>query len=219
MIERLLMFNPAIGCELPKKERKEMKILPLDQLQKFFAAAKENGCYEMFYFELTTGLRRGELFGLKWSDIDNQTGAIRIQRQVQRLDGKVQETKLKTNNSYRMILVDHDILKMLLTMKEERKIESDYVFCSPTGGILEPGSQRKRLQRLLESCGMEKIRFHDLRHTFATLALQNGVDVKTLSGLLGHYSAGFTLDTYGHISTQMQQDAAQKVGGFLRMNM
>ena len=105
---------------------------------------------------------------------------------------------------------------MLLTTKEERKIESDYVFCSPTGGILEPGSQRKRLQRLLESCGMEKIRFHDLRHTFATLALQNGVDVKTLSGLLGHYSAGFTL---GHISTQMQQDAAQKVGGFLRMNM
>ena len=140
---------------------------------------------------------------MKWSDIDFQTGAIRIQRQVQRLDGKVQETKLKTNNSYRTILVDRDILKMLLTMKEERKIESDYVFCSPTGGILEPGSQRKWLQRLLESCGMEKIRFHDLRHTFATLALQNGVDVKTLSGLLGHYSAGFTLDTYGHISTQM----------------
>ena len=219
VIERLLMFNPAIGCELPKKERKEMKILPLDQLQTFFAAAKEHGCYEMFYFELATGLRRGELFGLKWSDIDLQTGAIRIQRQVQRLDGKVQETKLKTSNSYRTILVDRDILNMLISMKAERKIQSDYVFCSPTGGILEPGSQRKRLQRLLESCGMEKIRFHDLRHTFATLALQNGVDVKTLSGLLGHYSAGFTLDTYGHISTQMQQDAAQKVGGFLRMNM
>ena len=94
----------------------------------------------------------------------------------------MQETKLKTNNAYRTILVDRDILNMLLTMKEERKIESDYVFCSPTGGILEPGSQRKRLQRLLESCGMEKIRFHDLRHTFATLALQNGVDVKTRSG-------------------------------------
>ena len=156
---------------------------------------------------------------MKWSDIDFQTGAIRIQRQVQRLDGKVQETKLKTNNSYRTILVDQDILEMLLNMKEERKIESDYVFCSPMGGILEPGSQRKRLQRLLESCGMEKIRFHDLRHTFATLALQNGVDVKTLSGLLGHYSAGFTLDTYGHISTQMQQDAAQKVSGFLRQSM
>lgn len=151
--------------------------------------------------------------------IDFLTGAIRIQRQVQRLDGKVQETKLKTNKSYRTILADRDILKMLLTMKEEQKIESDYVFCSPTGSILEPGSQRKRLQQLLESCGMEKIRFHDLRHTFATLALQNDVDAKTLSGLLGHYSAGFTLDTYAHISTQMQQDAAQKVSTFLKMNM
>ena len=110
-------------------------------------------------------------------------------------------------------------LQFLFVKLRKQLDQSDYVFCSPTGGILEPGSQRKRLQRLLESCGMEKIRFHDLRHTFATLALQNGVDVKTLSGLLGHYSAGFTLDTYGHISTQMQQDAAQKVGGFLRMNM
>ncbi|MDO5154151.1 MAG: site-specific integrase, partial [Eubacteriales bacterium] len=130
-----------------------------------------------------------------------------------------QETKLKTSNAYRTILVDQDILEMLQDMKDKREIGSPYVFCSPTGGILEPGSQRKRLQRLLESCGMEKIRFHDLRHTFATLALQNGVDVKTLSGMLGHYSAGFTLDTYGHISTQMQQDAAQKVGGFLRQNL
>jgi len=104
-------------------------------------------------------------------------------------------------------------------MKDKREIDSPYVFCIPTGGILEPGSQRKRLQRLLESFGMEKIRFYDLIYTFATLALRNGVDVKTLSGMLGHYSAGFTLDTYGHISTQMQQDAAQKVGGFLRQNL
>ena len=135
---------------------------------------------------------------------------------MQRLDGKVQENRLKTSNAYRTILVEQDILELLIKMKAERKVESPYVFCSPTGGILEPGSQRKRLQRVLKDCGMEKIRFHDLRHTFATLALQNGVDVKTLSGLLGHYSAAFTLDTYGHISTQMQQDAAQKVGGFLR---
>lgn len=163
-------------------------------------------------------LRRGELLGLKWSDIDFGTGAIRIQRQVQRLDGKVQETKLKTNNAYRTILVEQDILDMLQGMREQREIESPYVFCSPTGGILEPNCQRRRLQRLLEGCGMEKICFHDLRHTFATFALQNGVDVKTLSGMLGHYSAGFTLDTYGHISTQMQQDAAQKVGGFFRQS-
>ena len=219
VIERLLMFNPAVGCELPRKERKEMKTLPLDQLQTFFAAAKKYGSFEMFYLELATGLRRDELLGLKWSDINFTTGAIRIQRQVQRVDGKVQEVKLKTDNAYRTIMVEKDILDMLQNMKNERKVQSEYVFCSPTGGILEPGAQRKKLQILLKNCGMEKIRFHDLRHTFATLALQNGVDVKTLSGILGHYSAAFTLDTYGHISTQMQQDAAQKVGGFLRSNV
>jgi integrase len=126
---------------------------------------------------------------------------------------------LKKTQACYCLKTDGDILEMLQAMTAERNVKSDYMFCSPTGGILKPGSRRKRLQRLLESCGMEKIRFHDLRHTFATLARQNGLDVKTLSDLLGHYSAGFTLDTYGHFSTQMQQDAAQKVGGFLRMNM
>ena len=71
------------------------------------------------------------------------------------------------------------------------------------------------LHRVLKRAGLEKVRFHALRHTFATMALQNGVDVKTLSGLLGHYSAGFTLDTYGHITPAMKQDAAEKVGSFL----
>ena len=71
------------------------------------------------------------------------------------------------------------------------------------------------LHRVLKRARLEKIRFHDLRHTFSVLALQNGVDVKTLSGILGHYSAGFTLDTYGHITNAMKQDAANKVGSFL----
>ena len=78
-----------------------------------------------------------------------------------------------------------------------------------------PDSMLHMLHRVLKRAGLEKIRFHDLRHTFSVLALQNGVDVKTLSGILGHYSAGFTLDTYGHITEAMKQDAANKVGGFL----
>ena len=78
-----------------------------------------------------------------------------------------------------------------------------------------PDSMLHMLHRVLKRAGLEMIRFHDLRHTFSVLALQNGVDVKTLSGILGHYSAGFTLDTYGHITEAMKQDAANKVGGFL----
>ena len=81
---------------------------------------------------------------------------------------------------------------------------------------MEPDCARKRLKRVLERAGLDELRFHDLRHTFATLALQNGVDVKTLSGILGHYSAGFTLDTYAHVTTQMQEEAANKMGDFLQ---
>ena len=162
----------------------------------------------MFYFELATGLRRGELFGLKWSDIGFRTGAIRIQRLVQRLDGKVQETKLKTSNSYRTILVDQDILNMLLTMKTERKIESDYVFCSPTGGILEPGSQRKRLQLLLENCGMEKIRFHDLRHSCASMLIAMGWTLKDVQEWLGHADIKMTANIYTDLDTARKSSIA-----------
>ena len=75
------------------------------------------------------------------------------------------------------------------------------------------------LHRVLDRAGLPRIRFHDLRHTFATMALQNGVDVKTLSNILGHFSAGFTLDTYAHVTTSMQQEAANKVGDFLKANI
>ena len=94
-----------------------------------------------------------------------------------------------------------------------------YVFSSPTGGPISPDSVLKMLHRVLKRAGLEKVCFHALRHTFATLALQNGVDVKTLSGPLGHYPAGFTLDTYGHITPAMKQDAAEKVGSFLSKAM
>lgn len=111
--------------------------------------------------------------------------------------------------------IHEPILDMLLKLKADRKVESPYVFCAPTGGILEPGSQRKRLQRVLKDCGMEKIRFHDLRHTFATLGAAKRCGCENPVGT----AWALHLDTYGHISTQMQQDAAQKVGGFLRSNV
>ena len=86
---------------------------------------------------------------------------------------------------------------------------------SPTGGPMSPDSVLHMLQRVLKRAGLPRIRFHDLRHTFATMALQNGVDVKTVSSMLGHYSAGFTLDTYAHVTTDAQLKAAQTMGSIL----
>ena len=212
--QKLIAVNPTDGCALPKLEHREMKTLPVEQLASFLREAKESGVFEMYYIELATGLRRGELLGLKWEDLDLEQGTLRVQRQVSRINGEVVEAPLKTKNSYRTISLGTDAVGIL---KEQRKKcgSSEYVFPSPTGGPISPDSVIQMLHRVLKRAGLPKVRFHDLRHTFATVALQNGVDIKTVSGMLGHYSAGFTLDTYAHVTTQAQREAAKTMGSVL----
>ena len=210
---KLILSNPTEGCELPKVEHREMKTLPAEQLGAFLREAKESGVYELYYMDLATGLRRGELLGLKWEDIDLQNGIIHVRRQVARVDGEVKELPLKTKNSYRNISISQDAVAMLTEMEAHRS--SDYVFPSSSGGPISPDSVNNMLHRVLKRAGLPSIRFHDLRHTFATLALQNGVDIKTVSGMLGHFSAGFTLDTYAHVTTSAQKEAARTMGNVL----
>ena len=210
---KLILSNPTEGCELPKVEHREMKTLPAEQLGAFLREAKESGVYELYYLDLATGLRRGELLGLKWEDIDLQNGIIHVRRQVARVDGEVKELPLKTKNSYRNISISQDAVAMLTEMEAHRS--SDYVFPSSTGGPISPDSVNNMLHRVLKRAGLPSIRFHDLRHTFATLALQNGVDIKTVSGMLGHFSAGFILDTYAHVTTSAQKEAARTMGNVL----
>lgn len=210
---KLILTNPTEGCELPKVEHREMKTLPAEQLGAFLREAKESGVYELYYLDLATGLRRGELLGLKWEDVDRQNGIIHVRRQVARVDGEVKELPLKTKNSYRNISISQDAVAMLTEMEAHRS--SDYVFPSSTGGPISPDSVNNMLHRVLKRAGLPSIRFHDLRHTFATLALQNGVDIKTVSGMLGHFSAGFTLDTYAHVTTSAQKEAARTMGNVL----
>ena len=212
--QKLLSSNPAESCALPKVEHREMKTLPVEQLNSFLREAKESGVYEMYYIELATGLRRGELLGLKWDDIDIINGTIRVQRQVARIDGEIVEAPLKTKNSYRTVSIGADAIEVLKGQKKKVG-DSKYVFPSPNGGPISPDSVLNMLHRVLERAGLPKIRFHDLRHTFATLALQNGVDIKTVSGMLGHFSAGFTLDTYAHVTTAAQREAANTMGNVL----
>ena len=99
--QKLIAGNPTDGCALPKLEHREMKTLPIEQLTSFLREAKETGVFEMYYIELATGLRRGELLGLKWEDIDLEQGSLRVQRQVCRIDGEIVEAPLKTKNAYR----------------------------------------------------------------------------------------------------------------------
>lgn len=216
VLERLIPSNPAHGRILPKQEHREMKTLPLDQLDRFFTEARHSGVFEQYYTEMATGLRRGELLGLKWSDIDYNNLTITVRRQILRLNGVVQEAPLKTKNSYRQISIAQDLADILKSKQQREYGLTEYVFSSPNGGPISPDSVLNMLHRVLKRVGMEEIRYHDLRHTFATLAIQNGVDIKTVSQMLGHYSAGFTLDTYAHVTPAMQKDAAAKVGSFLQ---
>ena len=213
---KLILSNPTDGCELPKVEHREMHTIHAEQLGAFLREAKESGVYELYYLDLATGLRRGELLGLKWEDVDLTHGVIHVRRQVYRIDGEVKEVPLKTKNAYRNISIPKDAVEMLQEMEKHRI--SEYVFPSPSGGPISPDSVLNMLHRVLKRAGLPAVRFHDLRHTFATLALQNGVDIKTVSGMLGHFSAGFTLDTYAHVTTAAQKEAANTMGSVLAGN-
>lgn len=213
--QKIISENPCKAVSLPKVEHKEMQTIPAEQLQAFLTEAKATGVYEMYYIELATGLRRGELLGLKWQDIDWKNGIIKVRRQVARVDGQIVEAPLKTKNSYRAVSISPQAIEVL--REQKRKTNDAYVFPSPNGGPISPDSVNNMLKRVLERAGIPKVRFHDLRHTFATIALQNGVDIKTVSGMLGHFSAGFTLDTYAHVTTSAQKEAAQTMGNVLSM--
>lgn len=210
--ERLILVNPARGCKLPKMEKREMKVLPEEKIRPYLMEADKRGLLAPFYLELTTGLRRGELLALLWKDLDVENRTISITKQVTRTKGELVVSQPKTHNSIRVLPVSQQAVDLLV--EEHKKHPGNpYMFPSPkTGGMFDPDSFRHTHEKLLKVIGAEHIRFHDLRHTFATLSLKNGVDVKTLSSTLGHYSAGFTLSTYTHATPDMMREAADTMG-------
>ena len=211
--------NPTAECKPPKLERKEMKVIQAEQIGDYLQAAAERNVLPLFFLELTTGLRRGELLALLWSDLDVQNRSISVTKSVARLDGELVVSKPKTQHSIRTLIVPQQAVDLLI-QEHSLHPNNPYLFPSPaTGTMYSPETVARIHKRLLKDAGLEDCRFHDLRHTFATLALQNGVDIKTLSGMLGHYSSGFTLDTYTHVTRKMQEEAAEKMGQFMEMKL
>ena len=219
MEQKLVTRNPTQGCALPKVEHKEMKTLTSDQLGAFFQEARDSGVYELYYLDLATGLRRGELLGLKWTDLDVESKMLSVTKQVNRINGELAVSPPKTRNSIRTLALPQQAVDLLIA-EHKKHPRNPYLFPSPkTGTMYDPDAFRRTHDKILKAIGAEHIRFHDLRHTFATLSLKSGVDVKTLSGALGHYSAGFTLNTYTHATAQMKQDAADTIGGVISQQM
>ena len=217
--ERLILTNPTQGCKLPQLEKKEMKILPQEKIGMYLAEAERRGLLAAFYLELTTGLRRGELLALQWTDLDIENRTLAVTKQVNRINGELVVSPPKTRNSIRTLALPQQAVDLLIA-EHQKHPHNPYLFPSPkTGTMYDPDAFRRTHDKILKAIGAEHIRFHDLRHTFATLSLKSGVDVKTLSGALGHYSAGFTLNTYTHATAQMKQDAADTIGGVISQQM
>lgn len=217
--EGLIPKNPTDDCKPPKVERREMRVIQPDQISSYLRAAANHNVLPMFYLELTSGLRKGELLALLWSDLDVKQCSISITKTMSRREGTVEVSPPKTKNSIRRIVISEQTVELLLE-EHSHHPQNPYMFPSPvTGMMYDPDAVGRIHKKLLKEAGLEDCRFHDLRHTFATLALQNGVDIKTLSGILGHTSSGFTLDTYTHVTPKMQQDAANKIDQFMKMNM
>ena len=214
--QRLISRNPTKGTTIPKKSRGDLKVLNKEELDRFLAEVDKDEIWrDFFYTELTTGLRRGEICGLKWSDFHEKNGTLTIQRSASaKSGGGVEIGETKTETGKRIIYLPESTVKML--KKRKKQALTEWIFPNPyrPEDPMLPNSAYHKLKKILKSAGLPSIRFHDLRHTFATHALTSGVDAKTLSKILGHTNASFTLDTYTHVTSDMQERAANIVGNF-----
>ena len=209
--EGLLRTNPAIGCKLPPKKSGEMKVLTPEEMQRFLIQAKQDGGYELFLLELGTGMRLGEILALQWDDLNFKTGQLRICKQTTELKGEIKITEPKIKSSIRTVILPPSLLAVLAAYRE--RVNGKWMFPSPVNpeNPWTHGGVRRKLKKTLARANCKEVRFHDLRHTFATMALEHGMDVKTLSSIIGHVSAATTLDVYSHLTDHMQKQAAARI--------
>ena len=202
--ERLIPRNPCDDCIPPKLQKTEMKILPQEDVRTYLAEAE----------------RRGVLVALRWEDLDAEKRTLRVDKQAISLPGGgVKVTRPKTETSIRTISVSKEVIR-LLEEEHAKHPENPYMFPSPvTGGMYYPDAVNGLHEKILKSTGLAHIRLHDLRHTAASVMLQNGVDVRTLSAMLGHADAGFTLRTYTHTTNRQQAEAADMMGSLMAQSL
>ena len=221
---KYIASNPANGCVLPKVIREEIRPLEAGEIRAFMEAIRGNPSEDIFFVALNTGMRLSEILGLRWSRVDFRKRTIKVDAQllVKRGRDTVRELGTPKNGKARSFIAAPAVMERLrevnLRQKEQRLRAGpawsnplDLVFTNEVGQEIPHATIEHRFARVLESAGIQSHRFHDLRHTFTVESIRAGVDVKTLSSMLGHSSVSFTLDVYAHATSDMQADAADKL--------
>jgi len=209
--------NPAELVDSPSPGKKAMRTLTPFEVEVLFDKASDNHYYPVIYTAVSTGLRQAELLGLRWRDLDLDMLSISVSQVLYKRHGVCQFKEPKTEHSRRRVVMTPKLALYLREYKAER--ESLYwhlgqpltldslVFGSPEGKPLDPSVLSHDFHRIVKRAGLENVRFHDLRHTFASLMLLRGAKPKVISEALGHASVAFTMDVYSHIIEGMQSDA------------
>lgn len=215
----LIIFNPTHGATLPKYSHDEMKVLDVDQVTQFLVAAQDSPNYPLFHLAITTGMRMGELFGLNWDDVLWNSGVIHIQRQKQYVPGEgCSFVDPKTKAGRRTVKLGEGSLDVLRHHMQNQRYQKERVgerwhdlnliFPNSIGGPGDASNIRLDLNRILEKAGLPRVRFHDLRHTAASLLLNHKIPVIVVSKMLGHSKPSVTLDIYAHVFHDMQDEAS-----------
>lgn len=212
--------NPADNVEIPKYKHKEMKVLDATEVNNLLAYSHNHPDNALYFLALTTGMRMGELFGLRWSDINFHLGELYIRRQILFIpkEGNL-EGPLKTESGARTIELSNGVIDALLRHREyqesiklmagSRWKEQGLVFCTLVGTPRNPTNTRKIFNQVLDGAGINRIRFHDMRHTAASLLLNAGVPLLKVSKMLGHSKPSTTLDIYAHLIQDKERLAAK----------
>lgn len=223
-----IRYNPSSACELPRVEKAELKPLDSEGIKAFLHTVKGHRYENVYLVTLFTGMRQGEVLGLTWDciDFDNQTITIKQQLQRERSGNGEYHLVSPKNGKIRRITAAPFVFSILDAEKEKqnnnKKIagaiwnNSSFVFTNEIGNNLSAQTVYLAFKKLVAKTGFPEVRFHDLRHSYAVAALQAGDDIKTVQENLGHHTAAFTLDTYGHVTERMKKESAQRMEGFIK---
>jgi integrase len=225
---QIIPVNPAKSVSSPKAKKAEMNVLTKEQIQTVLEHSKGKSYYHVVFLAIHTGMRRGEIFGLKWKDIDFENQLLSIRRTLQRIKNKGYQLReaTKTDGSRRSIALTDSVIQLLKQIQHQQEKDKsllgtayddqDLVFANPHGKFLDMDNLTRYFSRMVKKLDVPYVRFHDLRHCHATILMQQGVHPKIVSERLGHNSTKLTMDTYSHVLPNMQKEAAQKLDDFLR---